>query len=937
MSAAKTMGRFGLALAVALLGASFYVASAHAAFGITKFDGETSANQAGDPFTQAGGHPYAASTTIAFNQTTDSKGLPVPDEPVRQVMVELPPGFIGNPLATPTRCTEAELSGGKEISIGVCPDSSQVGITTLDLGDFGVFTVPVYNMVPTPNEPAQLGIRFVTTDVHIDTRVSAVDGIYKVVGELNNISNTLPLLSSTLTLWGVPADPSHDAQRGECTNPSGPGGLCPANAPLKPFVTMPTACTPAGTGLETSLQAEAWPVIPGTPGNTDEASFFSHLPPGLPTPGPQQGPTGCDNEPFDPSISLQPTSHAADSPTGLHVDLSIPQAGLEVPGGIASSHLKDAIVELPKGMSVNPSSADGLGACTSAQIGLGSDGDAQCPDSSKIGSLEIETPLLSDPVTGSVYVAAQKDNPFGSLLAIYIVAKGPGFVIKLPGHVEAKPDGQLVTSFDDNPQVPFSAMHLDFFGGARAALRTPPTCGTYTTNVKLTPWSGTAPVDLTSSFEVTSGPNGSPCPSSKFAPKLSAGTANPVAGLYSPFALRLTREDAEQELRGVSVSLPPGLVGKLAGIPYCPDSALASIPSAEGSGAAQLASPSCPPASLVGTVSAGAGAGIAPFYVNTGRVYLAGPYKSAPLSLAVVTPAIAGPFDLGNVVVRTALKVDPSTAQIEAVSDPIPNILDGIPLDIRDVRVAVSRPDFTLNPTSCNPMAFGGLASSALGATAPLSERFQVGSCASLDFAPKLSLRLLGGARRSDHPRLRAVLRAKGGDANIARTVVALPHSEFLDQGHIRTVCTRPQFAADQCPAGSVYGHARAISPLLDQPLEGPVYLRSSSNPLPDLVIALHGQVDIDLDGRIDSVRGGIRTTFDAVPDAPVSKFVLTMEGGKKGLLVNSRNLCEAPSFAVVKLDGQNGKTADQRPRMNNSCGRKAKKARHRGRAGATR
>ena len=430
------------------------------------------------------------------------------------------------------------------------------------------------------------------------------------------------------------------------------------------------------------------------------------------------------------------------------------------------------------------------------------------------------------------------------------------------------------------------------------------------------------------SFRIDRGPGGGPCPDGRFDPKLVAGTVNPVAGSYSPFALTLTRDDASQRLRGLSVALPPGLLGKLEGIPYCADAALAAIPESDGSGAAQLASPGCPAASKLGTVAVAAGAGSSPFHLDTGRAYLAGPYKGAPLSMAIVTPALAGPFDLGNVVVRAALAVDPGSARITAVSDPLPTILHGIPLDLRELRVAIDRPEFTLNPTSCNPMAVVGTATSVEGREASMADRFQVGACERLGFGPALKLKLSGPTRRGAYPALRAELNAKAGQANIGRVSVALPHSQFLAQEHIGTVCTRVQFAADRCPAGSVYGRARAVTPLLDRPLEGPVYLRSSSNPLPDLVAALDGQIEIDLVGRIDSVKGGIRTTFESVPDAPVSRFVLEMKGGRKGLLVNSRDLCGATGRAKVLIDGQNGKAADQNPALANSCGKKSKKRR---------
>jgi hypothetical protein len=328
-------------------------------------------------------------------------------------------------------------------------------------------------------------------------------------------------------------------------------------------------------------------------------------------------------------------------------------------------------------------------------------------------------------------------------------------------------------------------------------------------------------------------------------------------------------------------------------------------------------------------VDVGAGAGPTPYYTQ-GRAYLAGPYKGAPLSLAIVTPATAGPYDLGTVMVRTALYVDPETTRIHAVSDPIPQILQGIPLDVRSIALKMSRPSFTLNPTSCDPMAVTGSATSPFGSSASLSNPFQVGGCSSLAFKPKLSLKLSGGTKRSQNPALKAVLRMPAGGANIAKASVALPHSEFLDQAHIKTICTRVQFAAAQCPPGSVYGKATAISPLLGQPLSGPVYLRSSSNPLPDLVADLNGQIHVVLVGRIDSIKGGIRNSFEAVPDAPVSKFVLEMQGGKKGLLENSTNLCKSVNKATVLFVGLNGKTAVSKPALQVKCPKGKKKGKGR-------
>jgi hypothetical protein len=902
--------------------------------------------------TQAGGHPILSTTSIEFN-TTNSSGLAAfggavfpsrnilwPVEAPKDVIAHLPPGYLGDPTSVQA-CSQSDLAHSAPSPIEPLPNclpNAQVGtVSVLSFGEvFG--PVPLYRLVAPPDVPARFGFNVVGTVVTLDAAVrSGSDYGLDVIA--SNASEGLAITGTHVTFWGVPSDPIHDPERG-CAGQKEPwevsGGGCPSHDPPTPFLRNPTSC-PAdpGEGYAVTLSTDSWK----HPGSFDSKTTVSHESPGFPYApvdrGDERGLDGCASVPFQPLISATPTTDAADSPSGLTFDITVPQKCWDPNevDSVCQSDLKDAEVDLPKGITLNPSAADGLASCSPSQIGY-IDGTsnpeefsptaAQCPDAAKIGDVTIESPLLDDVLKGSVYLAQQGDNPFGSLLAMYLVAEGSGVVVKQAGEISIGDDGHLTTSFHHTPQLPFEHLRLNLFGGTRATLRTPPTCGTYTTQATLTPWSGNAPVDLSDSFQVTSGPSGSPCPTATFDPQLSAGTANPLAGAFSPFSLRLTRADGTQELGSLRATLPPGLLGSLRGIPYCPDATLAAISGALGTGAAQIASPSCPPASQVGTVTVGAGAGPNPFYTSSGRAYLAGPYKGAPLSLAVVTPAVAGPFDLGNVVVRNALQLDPQTAQITAISDPLPQVLHGIPLDLRDVRVDLGRPGFTLNPTSCDPMAVNASLTSTSGAAANRSSRFQVANCDKLAFKPRLSLRLKGGTKRSEYPALRAQLTMPKGGANIARTTVALPHSEFLAQNHIGTICTRPLFAADACPARSVYGHARAFSPLLDQPLEGPVYLRANGGEreLPDLVASLKGQIDIELEGHIDSANGGIRTSFETVPDAPVSKFVLSMKGGKKGLLENSRNLCRSTNRATVLIDAQNGKTADSRPELRVKCGK---------------
>ncbi len=488
--------------------------------------------------------------------------------------------------------------------------------------------------------------------------------------------------------------------------------------------------------------------------------------------------------------------------------------------------------------------------------------------------------------------------------------------MRLEGKVSADPTtGQLTTTFEGRevesiggtkipkglPQVPFSSFTLDFDDGDHAVLTSPGACGPNTTTTAMTPWSGNAQATPSGSFTLTSAPGGGGCPKTladrPFSPRFAAGTAGSQAGSYSPLHTDIARSDGEQELKGVDVTLPPGLTAKLKGVHYCPEPAIAAA--ANVSGSDEAAHSSCPDSSLIGKADVAAGSGPAPVHIQ-GKVFLAGPYKGAPLSLAVITPATAGPFDLGTVVVRVALFVDPRTAQVRAQSDPIPHVYGGVTLDVRSIAVSLDRHEFSLNPTSCAPGGFGG---SLLGGGAnpadpgafssvPASAAFSTSGCEKLGFRPKIYLRLFGATRRAKNPKLRAVVIPHSGDANFARAATILPRSLILDQGNLSKVCTRVQFAAGACPKSSIYGHARAFSPLLDKPLQGPVYLRSSNNTLPDLVSDLHGQVSIELDSRTDSVHGHIRNIFDLVPDVPVSKFILTLRGGKKGLLVNSRNQC---------------------------------------------
>ena len=898
--------------------------------------------------TQAGSHPYTATAAVFTNTVLAPSGKLTPAGDLKTVRGALPPGFLGNPTAT-VRCPEATIKDQE------CPIESQVGTVQAVIAvglEAGVR--PTVNPVHAVEAPIGYPAKFTfeSGEPAPVFRVNVVGGVrsdedYGLNVESPNTPEIEPVFGFFFNLWGDPSSPAHDAQRG---GPSASG---------KAFLTQASDCLLqkeqppfVGTALDTWLN----------PGEFQEANF------------PVPAVTGCNKLSLGvDDLTFRPGKETAATPSPFAFNLTLPQDGLTDPEKLATPPVKKSVLTLPRGVVINPSSADGLATCSSAQIGLrGTNFESpnhirftkaspECPDASKIGTVEVETELLDNPLPGTLYLASQDDNPFHSTLAIYLVIDDPsvGVILKLPGKVI--PDsvtGQMTATFDDLPQLAFGELHLQFKGGEQAPLVTPDICDRATpsgmeratTQGEFTPWSApeSGPPTLSeSSFSIEEGPDGSAlCPETKaerpFRPTFEAGTSSVSAGAYSPFSFKVTRKDGEEELKGLEFTLPKGLTGKLAGIATC---SAAAISAAEHvTGMMEQANPSCPSASQLGTVTSGAGFGSSPIYVG-GKLYLAGPYKGAPLSAVAVIPAVAGPYDLGNVVSRAALYVDPVTAQLTAKTDPLPDILDGIPLALRSVKVNVDRSNFIINPTSCERMSIGAKVTGAGGNTvssaddviAPFNKPFQAGSCNELAFKPKLSARLSGGTHRNDHPALTAVVSYPpgAGYANTGYVQVALPHSEFLDQGHIDTVCTRLQFAADACPAGSIYGSAEAMTPLLDQPLTGPVYLRSSSNKLPDLVVALRGPdsqpIEVDLDGRIDSVHGGIRNTFELVPDAPVSKFTLSMKGGNKGLLVNSRNLCTGKTpHMTVRLIAQNNKRADQFPPLQNDCKKKARHKKHR-------
>jgi hypothetical protein len=917
--------------------------------------------QDGSAATQAGSHPGQLGVDLDFPSAEtegsgeESGGLYSTGH-VRDLKATLPRGVLGNPSAIPVRCTEAQLES--DLTNGGCPVASQVGLAT-PLTDPTVGATPypsaLYLMAPPPGVAAELAFDAIQLGIyiHLPARVNSA-GEYEIVSDTKDLlaRELNPILGAQVQLWGNPSGTSHDAMRGDCSVIEITVGCEVATERTEdPFLTMPASCRASLTAM---ASANSWEEP--TQFHNRSASFEDSLGASTPT-------VGCEQLEFEPSIESKPTTDLAESPSGL--DFNLHQRQNSELEDLATAPVKDVTVALPEGMTLNPAAAQGLAGCGSAQIGLSTaigaspirfdEAPPACPVASRLGTLEVTTPLLAkydeeeklqldpegkpvpDSLHGSVYLAQPFDNPFDSLLAIYLTVEDPktGTVAKLPGKVSADPKtGQLVTRFTESPELPLEDVSVHLFGGPRGPLITPPLCGNHTTTTTLTPWSAPEGQDAhpSDSFATSAFPGGGACPTAAGqapnSPSFDAGTIAPLAGAYSPFVLKLSRSDGSQRLTGIDTTLPPGLIGKLAGLTRCSEAQLAAAKAREeasGQGAAEQQGPSCPASSEVGTVDVSAGAGPLPLHVG-GRAYLAGPYKGAPLSLAVITPAVAGPFDLGAVVLRVALNLDPQKAQIHAVSDAFPTVLEGIPLDIRGAALKMGRPEFTLNPTSCDPMAIDAIASTTTGAFAPLRSPFQVGGCPALGFKPKLSFRLKGGTKRGGHPALLATYGPRPGDANLKGLVVRLPHSAFLDQAHIRTICTRVQFAAKACPKGAQYGFIKAFTPLLDEPLEGPVYLRSSSHKLPDLVFDLHGIVDVEVASRIDSVRGGIRASIESAPDAPISKVLLRMQGAKKGLIVNSRNLCEVASKASVDFSGHNGKQSSANPVMRADCKKRRKR-----------
>jgi hypothetical protein len=919
-----------LAIPAVLLLALALASPAAAEIGLQQFS-MAATNQNGTPDTQAGSHPYALTTTFRMDLAVSGGGLLNPADDLKDAIAELPPGFVGNPDAVP-RCAYLAFIH-KE-----CPSESAVGVATTfipvpaaSFNEIQDTQQPVYNIEPSPGVTAELAFMaagLVPALLNVSVRTG---GDYGVTVRVNNISQAAAIYASKVTIWGVPADPSHDALRGSCvyegvpnafynlSDPMGSGlleneveqegpehytslGTCHTGVPVQPLLTNPTSC---GVPRTATLSIDSWQ----EPGRfVSKAATLPML-------------SGCEKLGFHPTIAVSPDGTAGSTPTGLSVDVHVAQESTTNPVGLGTADVKDTTVVLPAGVQLSPSAADGLEACSQAEVGLHDDEPVSCPNASKVANVRIKTPLLEEELQGAVYLAAPQnfagalENPFGSLLALYLVAEDPvrGVLIKLAGKVSPNYEtGQLTTTFEGTPQLPFEDLKLEFYGTDRAPLATPALCGTYATETSFTPWSSAEPANPaeidhpSSSFQVASGPAGASCSDPlPFSPLLESGTTNINAGSFSDLTTTLSREDGQQAIQSVQLHYPPGLSGLLSGVKLC--------------GEAEANAGTCGPESQIGETIVSIGLGNDPFTVTGGKVYLTEKYEGAPFGLSIVNPAKAGPFDLQEgrpVVVRAKIEIDPRTAALTVTTNSaqqgyaIPQIIEGIPLQIKHVSVNVTRPGFTFNPTNCNPTHITGTISSAEGASSPVAVPFQVTNCASLKFQPRFSVSTSGKTSKADGASLTARVTypsvPQGAEADIGSVKVELPKQLPSRMTTLQKACTAAQFDANPagCPAASVIGHAVVHTPLLPVPLEGPTYFVSNGGEaFPNLIMVLQGYgITIDLVGDTFISKAGITsTTFKAVPDQPVSSFELTLGEGPYSALTANANLCALTRTVLVK------------------------------------
>ncbi len=928
---------------------------------------------------RAGSHPFQLTATVALNQNADPASPPALP---RNLQFRLPAGLIGNTTAVP-QCNDLDFRAliPNSGTVNRCPTDTVVGVAVLTIDEpatleLTTLPVPLYNLVPGKGEPARFGFEVIGSPVTLDTSVRTGSD-YGVTVSVNNITELASFLSSTVTFWGVPGDASHDESRGWGCLAQGhwgiPTGLsCTPSGQSHPppFLTLPTSCA---APFVTGVTGDSWPTRSGAGPNVDPVSI--PLPPaeyslkdGF---GRALGIAGCNELPFGPEIEVAPDVQSASTPTGLSVHVRVPQEVNQNAEGLASSSLKDITVTLPEGVTVNPSGAGGLEACAEGQIGFtgvqefnpvsepGSRTDLFtaglpqpfCPDASKIGTVKIKLPVIANPLEGSVYLAAQNANPFGSLVAMYISAQDPvsGVLIKLAGQVHLSGSGQLVTTFENSPQGPLEEAEFHFFGGSRAPLSTPSRCGPYTTSASFVPWAAAGSGDVasasrtaSSTFNITSGPDGGPCPGSSlpFSPSLTGGMTNINAGAFSPLTTTLGREDGNQDLQSVVLHMPPGLSGILGAVKLCPE--------------AQANAGTCGPESLIGETTVSAGLGNEPVSVTGGRVYITEKYGGAPFGLAIVNPVKTGPFDLEHdtqnpsqqpacdcLVVRATIAVDPHTTALTVTTDAsgphaIPRMIDGVPVQIKHVNVLVNREHFTFNPTNCSRLALTGTLTGYEGASSPVSVPFQATNCATLKFAPKFSVSTSAKTSRSKGASLSVKLSEPkapfGSQANIAKVKVDLPKQLPSRLTTLQRACTSAQFERNPagCPKESKIGYAKVITPLLPVPVEGPaIFVSHGNEAFPSLTMVLQGYgVTVDLVGTTFISKAGITsTTFKAVPDVPFNTFELTLPEGKFSALAANGNLCKTKQLAMpTAFTAQNGLAIHQTTKIHVTGCKKTKK-----------
>ncbi|HEY1689196.1 MAG TPA: hypothetical protein VGF95_10080 [Solirubrobacteraceae bacterium] len=901
-------------------------AVAHAAtFGLNNFDVRFTGPE-GEETTQAGSHPFAMTTSFGVN-AEEVSGTPLPVEAVKDLNIAEVSGFIGDQTAVP-RCSTGDFLTKRGPSLPECANDTVVGTIEVAVGEKGgggFFNSPVYNLEPPPGRAAELGFWGQGVPVMIEVGLNE-QYPYNLVVYTPVITQVLEFLSAEVTLWGVPADPAHDPYRGRClTIVGGSSGECPAGVAPKPFLTLPRACEGP---LSTSYELDSWE----HPGEWVHGSVLTHD--GSTPPSPF-GMTGCGRLSFNPFIAAQPTTLAAQTPTGMDVGIDFEDEGLTSATGLAQSDLKKAVVTLPEGMTANPSMADGLAVCSEADLAretpFSGPGEG-CPKESNIGTVEVETPLLEKPLGGSIYIAKPYANPFGTLLALYFVIREPvrGIVIRQPAEVlPDKRTGQLTTVVENIPQLPFSHFTVRFREGPRSPLVSPPACGDYETTAELTPTDGAPPLSTSSSFQISSGADAGPCPPGgvpPFSPQLTAGTLNNAAGSFSSLYIRIERKDGEQEITGFATKLPPGLTGSLTGIPFCGEAEIQRA--REQSGVEAEASPACPAASQIGSSVAEAGVGSV-LAQTPGSLYLGGPFEGAPFSVVDVTAAKVGPFDLGTVVVHLPLDIDPKTAQVSTPSGPadqIPHILDGIVIHLRTIHVYIDRKDFIRNPTSCEPMPLqstidgsgANFASAADDTVATITDRFQAADCAALPFAPKFTAATKARHTRGEGAYLRVSMESGLAQAGVKAVRVELPKALPSELKTLQHACTEAQFAENPagCPAESVVGRAEVQTPILPVPLQGPAYFVShGGREWPELIIVLQGYgVTIQLNGEtfIDGKTGITSSTFKSVPDQPFSRFSLVLPMDSHSALAGNGDFCEENLTMPTYLYAQNGAQASQ-------------------------